>query len=307
MPDKLTLTIGIPAHNEEGNIANLLNQLQSQTGTGFTLEKIIVYCDGCTDRTPEIVKQITDTDGRIVLVNDGLRLGKLNRLSQLFQVNTSQLVVVFDADTLPADNRVVENLVRPFTDSWVGLVGGNSRPVKPATVFGRLLNAWSDVWYEVRIRHKHGNNIYNSRGCALAIRGDLVKIFKFPEGITSDSQYLYFHIRSQGQKFILAKNAIIWYRKPDNLNDYLKQIQRAEPDKQKIKHIFGIAVAEEYRIPVRTKLTGLGTAFLKHPLTTFFGALLNLYLVRLEGRPKYMLNNTAWVTSPSTKKIIFPE
>ena len=43
----------IPAHNEEANIANLLNNLLVQTGSSFTLEKIIVFCDGCTDKTAD--------------------------------------------------------------------------------------------------------------------------------------------------------------------------------------------------------------------------------------------------------------
>jgi len=300
----MTVTIGIPAHNEEANIANLLNNLLVQTGSSFTLEKIIVFCDGCTDKTADIVSEFTLRDNRVFLVNDGRRLGKLNRLTQLFTQNTSQLVFIFDADVLPADSHVLEQMAQPFIQPRVGLVGGNSRPVRSATLFGQLLNAWSEAWYQVRAVFKNGNNVYNSRGCALAIRSGLAKKIRFPEGIYSDSQYIYFCILSLGKDFIWAKKTVVWYRKPDNLKDYLIQIQRSTPDKMKIIHIFGNQVTAEYNIPRKAKITGLIKTFLNHPLTTVLGALLNLFLVRLEGRQKYSLANSAWITSPSTKKAI---
>ena len=51
MNKKPTVTIGIPAHNEEANIANMLNSVISQEQKSFFLEKIIVALDGCTDNT----------------------------------------------------------------------------------------------------------------------------------------------------------------------------------------------------------------------------------------------------------------
>ena len=55
---KPTLSIGIPAFNEEANIYFLLKDLLSQKMDQFNLERIIVNSDGSTDDTIEQVKRI---------------------------------------------------------------------------------------------------------------------------------------------------------------------------------------------------------------------------------------------------------
>ena len=51
MRKKLTVTIGIPAYNEEANVRNLLVSLLAQKETNFKLQEIIVVSDGSTDKT----------------------------------------------------------------------------------------------------------------------------------------------------------------------------------------------------------------------------------------------------------------
>src|SRR3990170_5283265 len=46
LSEKFTVTVGIPAHNEEQNIKQLLTSIVSQKGN-FVLEKILVTTDGC--------------------------------------------------------------------------------------------------------------------------------------------------------------------------------------------------------------------------------------------------------------------
>jgi glycosyltransferase involved in cell wall biosynthesis len=55
--NKLTVTIGIPAYNEEKSISNLLDSIIEQTQKDYVLEKVIVACDGCTDKTSEVVSE----------------------------------------------------------------------------------------------------------------------------------------------------------------------------------------------------------------------------------------------------------
>jgi glycosyltransferase involved in cell wall biosynthesis len=45
-------TVIVPAHNEENGIADCLNSIINQAG----VDHIIVPCNGCTDRTVEIVQ-----------------------------------------------------------------------------------------------------------------------------------------------------------------------------------------------------------------------------------------------------------
>ena len=63
---KISLSIGIPAHNEEANIGRLLENLLTQPLEDFLiLEEIIVVTSGCTDRTEKIVDKFAKKDERI--------------------------------------------------------------------------------------------------------------------------------------------------------------------------------------------------------------------------------------------------
>jgi glycosyltransferase involved in cell wall biosynthesis len=55
---KPTVTIGIPAFNEEANIAHILKALLKQDTSKYILEKIIVSSDASEDNTNAIVKSL---------------------------------------------------------------------------------------------------------------------------------------------------------------------------------------------------------------------------------------------------------
>jgi len=55
MKKLITVSIGIPAYNEEANIGKLLSSLIKQKEAGFIIKEIIVVSDQSTDKTDEIV------------------------------------------------------------------------------------------------------------------------------------------------------------------------------------------------------------------------------------------------------------
>lgn len=57
---KLTVTIGIPAYNEEQNIGHLLVNIFNQSTSIAILDEIIIVSDGSTDNTIKAIKKITD-------------------------------------------------------------------------------------------------------------------------------------------------------------------------------------------------------------------------------------------------------
>ena len=48
---KLTVTIGIPAYNEQENISCLLRSIIKQKAWSYRLQSVVVVCDGSTDGT----------------------------------------------------------------------------------------------------------------------------------------------------------------------------------------------------------------------------------------------------------------
>src|SRR5688572_21677183 len=109
---KLTVSIGIPAHNEEGNIAQLLDTIIKQRQNSYILEQIYVACDGCTDKTAKIVSKYAKRYKFIKLIDDKKRLGKAERLNTMYQLNKSDFILIFDADLLLDTNNEIELMVK---------------------------------------------------------------------------------------------------------------------------------------------------------------------------------------------------
>src|SRR3972149_4408985 len=95
-----TVTVGVPAHNEEENISHMLQSVLSQKQSNYKLEKIIVLCDACTDDTAKRARQMAEKYPSIRVIDDGKRKGKTGRLNKLYRMNKSDLVFNIDADVI---------------------------------------------------------------------------------------------------------------------------------------------------------------------------------------------------------------
>src|SRR3989344_306584 len=83
--NKKTVIVGIPAFNEEKNIGVLLESILLQKGNNFTIDKVIVVCDGSRDNTAEIVKLYSKKFNQISLKDDNKRKGKAARLNEFYK------------------------------------------------------------------------------------------------------------------------------------------------------------------------------------------------------------------------------
>jgi len=76
-----SLQIAIPAYNEERTIENVLARILAQNRNSFALDKIVVYSDGSTDRTPDIVNRVSRAHKEVSLLEKRERRGKANILN----------------------------------------------------------------------------------------------------------------------------------------------------------------------------------------------------------------------------------
>lgn len=90
------ISIIIPAFNEEDDIAKTLSEMRSFFKN--VNYEIIVSADGCTDRTADIVTEISKKDHRINLLNTKERLGKGGGIKKGFYASNGDVVVFADAD-----------------------------------------------------------------------------------------------------------------------------------------------------------------------------------------------------------------
>ena len=112
----MEVTIGIPAYNEEKNIASIIVNLKK------VAQKIIVCNDGSTDLTGEIAEKLG-----AVVINHPKNLGYGSGIRSIFQKAKeigSEILVTFDAD---GQHRVqdIKNVIEPILKNKADIVIGS--------------------------------------------------------------------------------------------------------------------------------------------------------------------------------------
>ncbi len=300
---KYTVTVGIPAYNEEVNICLTLESIIRQKQENYILEKIIVISDGSGDSTDEKVKDMAKKYPLISLLADGKRKGKTERLNELHGLNRSDIVVNFDADVILKDEYVLEKIIRHFSDGSVALVVGNNIPLPGRAFIERITNASDLLWYEVRKDFNGGDNIYNCAGSAAAIRGLYVRSMIFPPGTVADQQFVYLSVKRDKKKFIFEKEAVVSYRTPGSIEDFFKQAGRSLIEKKYIAHYFSEEMQDHYFIPASVKARAVSKRLIESPLFTFLALSFQVMLRVFPVKKDNLHESGMWDVAKTTKVI----
>lgn len=295
----ISITIGIPAHNEENTIGNLLSSLLSQKRDSYVVNDIIVTCDGCTDNTAEVVEKFKHN---VKLINDGKRLGQAGRLNQFFASSNSEVFVTFDADVVLEHDNVLNYLIEPFRNGEIGIVGGNPIPYKGNNILEKSLTAWLKIWYYTRAEYNRGQNIHNHNGKASAVRVAACKDIRIPADIYANDDYLYLSIVRSGYKFCFAPKARVLYSIPATLKDYFLQNSRFISLKQNIFKYFGTETTKYYHIPISYKLKAFTKELFCNPIYTIIAVCLEVALRKNSLRIAEKYKGVSWSTAESTKR-----
>jgi len=304
-PEFNTVTVGIPARNEEANILYLLKSILRQKGDDFVIEKIYVLCDGCTDSTAEKVRIFSQKHSLIVVIDDGERKGKVGRLNQLYKMNESNIVFSFDGDVVLKGNRVIERMVEAFEAENVVLVSGNNQPVRAETLIEKIYNSGFKMWYEIRKDYRGGDSVRNLHGCAVALRSSFAKSFNYPLTLLSgDGGYVFMVARIQKKGFRFVKEAVVLFRSVSNLQDFFLQATRNLDNNNNVAKYFGKRAYKEFSISRKYKLKGIIKMLFIDPIFTTLAIILSFSLrvfPKKHLRPK---NDAKWDMVKSTKRAI---
>lgn len=302
MKHNTTFTVCIPAHNEEANIGNLLESVLRQKLRHGRLLKVLVLCDGCTDDTADIARKAVARNPLITVVDDGKRLGKHRRLLSAFLTCRSDIVLVIDGDTLLSHARVLDEMLAPFVDPRVSLVGGNNIPVPDKGFANYLINAWALFWFGIKHRIRGGVNVHNVRSCCLAMRMSLVRGLDWPKELQSHGQFLYLEALRVKTRFVFAHEATVWYRNPTTFADYAIQKKRGVGKWKDFKTRFGPWVQKEYSITPAEKFGAVARVFIRHPGISVVAILFRLYLSLYFKTKSDSGRNHFWTIAQTTKK-----
>jgi len=145
----MKISIVVPAHNEEGNLPVLLDQIRSALPQG--LHEIIVVDDGSTDKTLDVVKAASLSDQRIKYIGLSRNFGHQTALRAGLRGASGDCVITMDAD-LQHPPRLLPEMTAKWQEGFK-IVLTMRKDVESVSRFKRLtsglfywlINAVSDV------------------------------------------------------------------------------------------------------------------------------------------------------------------
>ena len=220
MAGLLRVVVGICAYNEENNIGCILRNLVSEQGLPNTC-RILVVCSGCTDRTPQIVKEFQAKDSRLEPIFEERRTGKANALNRIFRIarESEDVLVLVNADALPKSGSVML-LVSSLESSDVG--AAFAQPIPFEGFHGTCYGIVRIIW---RLHHMISlRQMPKLSGELCAIRASCLR--EIPGNVATDEPYIELAIRRQGYRIVYIPVALVNIRCPTNVVDLLKQRKR---------------------------------------------------------------------------------
>ena len=146
MMDKHTVSIIIPARNEEKNLPRLLNSLSMQS---YPIFEVIVVDDDSTDDTADIAKKMGAT---VLHLREGEWTGKTNACWQGAGSASGDLLIFLDADTWFGHPEALHKLIKAYHNQ--GKKGAVSvQPYHSIKKSSENLSAWFNILVIVGMNH----------------------------------------------------------------------------------------------------------------------------------------------------------
>ena len=291
-----TVTIGIPAYNEEANIRSLLKSVLAQR-VNFELE-VVIISDGSSDQTVNEVRKVRDK--RIKLHVGKTRRGKSNRISQLIAKAKGDVIVFIDADVQINSFTMLSEIVSPFYKyKNIGVVGGNVIPQKGKSLLQKSIISSVNAYDKARLEVKSGNNVYSCKGPLIALSKQFAQKLEMPSNLSGDDTYIYFKCKSLGFNFVYNDLARVYQKVPSSIADHINQNSRSISSITSVGPQFNDIYAAEKKL-MRNKLYKyMFLELIKHPFQSAYIFVLNVF-----ARLKSLFTNqrnARWPTVTSTK------
>jgi glycosyltransferase involved in cell wall biosynthesis len=276
MIKKPTITVGIPAYNEEKNIINLISSIKRQNTNTYILDNIEIYSDGSTDSTVDLIKSHFSD----VTVHDFKKnLGKNARINQMLMRNLSDVFIQIDADIKLENENVFDHLVSTIISSNdIGIVCAYHRAKDSTSFIGKLAFFGFTVWDTARTMLGVNGIRYYCEGGLRAFSYKFTKSFQLPlHSHVGEDSYSFYVAVSHNFRVTVSKQAIVYIDLPDTYSDYIKQMKRFLLDPGMVNQFFEKKLVQQYEtMTTIVKLKALSKMFTKHPLIGICYVLLQL-------------------------------
>jgi glycosyltransferase involved in cell wall biosynthesis len=205
----------IPAHNEEKNIAVCLNSLFSQEKMP---DEIVVINDASTDGTENIVKVFAAKYRNLKLVNRTKSQGYTQVILTGIKHAKGDIIAIFDADSV-APRLWIKNLLIAFRNKRIGCAGG--------AYFPGNTQKWIPFLEDIYMRFKYSFNSKknNLAGTNLAFdrkKAEQIRLFAESPAFSID-KYIQEKMKNAGYAIKFLKNNPVRSNAPETIKAYVKQ------------------------------------------------------------------------------------
>jgi cellulose synthase/poly-beta-1,6-N-acetylglucosamine synthase-like glycosyltransferase len=267
------VTILVAAHNEKKVIANILAALMA---ADYPPEKLVVIPvnDRSTDGTREIIDRfVASYPGRIQPFHrETGKGGKAAALKDAMPLVSTEVILIFDADYIPARG-LLKQLVAPFFDPEVGGVMGRVVPLNVgANLLTRLLDLERSGGYQVdqqarmnlRLVPQHGGTVAGVRLSALR------EIGGWNDNSLTEDTDLTFRLLLAGWKTVYQNRSECYEEVPETWPVRIRQIMRWAKGHNQAFASYGLRLLfGRHRATLRERLDGflLLGVYVMAPLT----------------------------------------
>lgn len=225
-----TVSVIVPAYNEEGSIERTVRSLYNQT---LRPKNVIVIDDCSTDATPEVcLRLLVELRTDFIYVRREKNSGKasnINYIVEHFADKLGEITVINDSDTLP-HKTCIEILARNFTSDNIAAVTPFGYTTAPENWLANALhygNSWNNRIFKFRKKAQSlRGGVAVVCGACTAYRTNVLQSLPLPERTkTEDTDYTWL-LQENGYKVVYNEDAIAHSSDLPTARGLLRQWQR---------------------------------------------------------------------------------
>jgi len=268
-----SFSIIIPVKNEECVIDRLLNSLSTLTYP-VNKREIIIVEDGSTDKTNEICMNYAKDHADVKILHKPVSNGKPSALNFGLAHAKGDIVAVFDADNVPANDALL-TVVDYFDDPKVAAVQGRNASINPKENMLTQFIAYEEaVWCEAYLRGKDVLNLFvHLKGsCQFLRRNVLEQLQGFDEAVLSEDMEISARLIENDYKIRYASDVVALQESPSSLKTLFKQRTRWFRGTMEVAFKYGRLMTKLNRINFDAETTLFAPFILIASLAPYFAA-----------------------------------
>lgn len=219
-----TISVILSAHNEELVIRSSIASVLSQDYPSEKIE-IIIGSDGSTDKTNEILAELSSKYSNLHTYCFDEQRGKMMTLNDIVRHATGEILYFLDADITLSSNSFRIH-VRHYKDDTIGVVGG-SYQIHSHDEGGHFVSESEYASLEQRIRKSESlmSSTINVYGGNYSMRRDLWR--DLPSPLVHDDVYVVLSVISQGKRVLTELESVAVDHYERSMKEEFKRKERS--------------------------------------------------------------------------------